>query len=150
MKAISDETTDSPLSDWDESVCPAQDPDRTESVLTLEVLSEHAGMRLDKFLSEQARGFTRSYLQKLIKDHILRKVGKNIVLVPFSSRETDFDGMIVLNQTGEFICRKLEQDISREELIRNLAEEYDENIETVEKDTDVFLAQLAECHMLIP
>ena len=80
----------------------------------------------------------------------MRKVGKNIVLVPFSSRETDFDGMIVLNQTGEFICRKLEQDISREELIRNLAEEYDENIETVEKDTDVFLAQLAECHMLIP
>ena len=87
---------------------------------------------------------------QLIKDHILRKVGKNIVLVPFSSRETDFDGMIVLNQTGEFICRKLEQDISREELIRNLAEEYDENIETVEKDTDVFVAQLAECHMLIP
>ena len=87
---------------------------------------------------------------QLIKDHILRKVGKNIVLVPFSSRETEFDGMIVLNQTGEFICRKLEQDISREELIRNLAEEYDENIETVEKDTDVFLAQLAECHMLIP
>ena len=87
---------------------------------------------------------------QLIKDHILRKVGKNIVLVPFSSRETDFDGMIVLNQTGEFICRKLEQDISREELIQNLAEEYDENIETVEKDTDVFLAQLAECHMLIP
>ena len=87
---------------------------------------------------------------QLIKDHILRKVGKNIVLVPFSSRETDFDGMIVLNQTGEFICRKLEQDISIEELIRNLAEEYDENIETVEKDTDVFLAQLAECHMLIP
>lgn len=87
---------------------------------------------------------------QLIKDHILRKVGKNIVLVPFSDRETDFDGMIVLNQTGEFICRKLEQDISREELIRNLAEEYDENIETVEKDTDVFLAQLAECHMLIP
>ena len=87
---------------------------------------------------------------QLIKEHILRKVGKNIVLVPFSSRETDFDGMIVLNQTGEFICRKLEQDISREELIRNLAEEYDENIETVEKDTDVFLAQLAECHMLIP
>ena len=87
---------------------------------------------------------------QLIKDHILRKVGKNIVLVPFSSRETDFDGMIVLNQTGEFICRKLEQEISREELIRNLAEEYDENIETVEKDTDVFLAQLAECHMLIP
>lgn len=87
---------------------------------------------------------------QLIKDHILRKFGKNIVLVPFSGRETDFDGMIVLNQTGEFICRKLEKDISREELIRNLAEEYDENIETVEKDTDVFLAQLAECHMLIP
>lgn len=71
MKAISDETTDSPLSDWDESVCPAQDPDRTESVLTFEVLSEQAGMRLDKFLSEQARGFTRSYLQKLIKDHMV-------------------------------------------------------------------------------
>lgn len=86
---------------------------------------------------------------QLIKDHILRKVGKNTVLVPFSGKETNFDGMIVLNDTGEFVCRKLQQDTSRDELIRALANEYGESTQAIEKDVDRFLAQLDECHMLV-
>ena len=32
---------------------------------------------------------------RLIEDHILRKVHGNVVLVPFSDSETDFNGMLV-------------------------------------------------------
>ena len=45
---------------------------------------------------------------RLIEDHILRKVHGNVVLVPLSERETDFNGMIALNHTGEFVCRMLQ------------------------------------------
>ena len=34
---------------------------------------------------------------RLIEDHILRNVHGNVVLAPVSDRETDFQGMIVLN-----------------------------------------------------
>ena len=86
---------------------------------------------------------------RLIEDHILRKVHDNVVLVPISDSETDFRGMIVLNHTGEFLCRILQQDIDRDSLIGRLAQEYEMKPEQVEADVDTFLAELDSCHMLI-
>ena len=86
---------------------------------------------------------------RLIKDHILRNVHGNVVLVPLSDDETDFRGMIVLNHTGEFICRMLQQDIDRDSLIAELAQEYKIAPEQVETDVDTFLSELDSCHMLI-
>ena len=86
---------------------------------------------------------------RLIEDHILRKVHGNVVLVPLSDRETDFNGMIALNHTGEFVCRMLQQDTNRERLIEGLALEYEMKPEQVAADVDAFLAELDSCHMLI-
>lgn len=86
---------------------------------------------------------------RLIEDHILRKVNGNVVLVPFSDRETDFKGMIVLNHTGEFVCRMLEKDTDRNSLVESLAQEYEMEPEQVEADVDAFLSELDACHMLI-
>lgn len=85
----------------------------------------------------------------LIKDHILRKVNKETVLVPYSGRETDFDGMIVLNETGELICKLLEKETSEEELVLALANEYEQDKNAVEQDVRTFLNQLSECHLLV-
>ena len=86
---------------------------------------------------------------RLIKEHILRRVHENVVLVPFSDRETDFNGMIELNHTGEFICRMLKQDTDRDSLIASLVKEYMIEPEQVATDVDNFLAELDSCHMLI-
>lgn len=86
---------------------------------------------------------------RLIEDHILRKVHGNVVLVPLSDRETDFNGMIVLNHTGEFVCKMLQQDTDRDRLAAGLAREYEMEPEQVEEDLDAFLSQLDSCHMLI-
>ena len=51
---------------------------------------------------------------RLINDHILKTVHGNAVLVPLSDDETDFRGMVVLNHTGEFVCRMLQQDTDRD------------------------------------
>ena len=86
---------------------------------------------------------------RLIEDHILRKVHGNVVLVPLSDRETDFNGMIALNHTGEFVCRMLQQDTDRDSLIAGLTQEYGMELEQVAADVDVFLSELDSCHMLI-
>lgn len=85
----------------------------------------------------------------LIEEHLLRKVHGNAVLVPLSDSETDFNGMIVLNHTGEFVCKMLKQDTDRDSLIAGLAQEYEMEPEQVEADVDAFLAELDSCHMLI-
>lgn len=86
---------------------------------------------------------------RLIEDHILRNVNGSVVLIPLSDRETDFSGMIVLNHTGEFVCRMLEQDMDRDSLIVGLAQEYGMKPEQVGADVDVFLTELDSAHMLI-
>lgn len=86
---------------------------------------------------------------RLIEDHILRKVHGNVVLVPLSDRETDFNGMIALNHTGEFVCRMLEKDTDRDSLIVSLAKEYGAEPQKIEADVDAFLSELDSCHMLI-
>lgn len=86
---------------------------------------------------------------RLIEDHILRKVHGNVVLVPLSDRETDFNGMIALNHTGEYVCRMLEQDTDRDSLIVSLAQEYGAEPQKIEADVDAFLSELDSCYMLI-
>ena len=86
---------------------------------------------------------------RLIEDHILRRVHGNVGLVPLSDNETDFKGMIVLNHSGEFVCRMLQQDTNRERLIEGLAQEYEMKPEQVAADLDAFLSELDACHILI-
>ena len=86
---------------------------------------------------------------RLIEDHILRRVHGNVVLVPLSDNETDFKGMIVLNHSGEFVCRMLQQDTNRERLIEGIAQEYEMKPEQVAADLDAFLSDLDACHILI-
>ena len=86
---------------------------------------------------------------RLIEDHILRRVHGNVVLVPLSDNETDFKGMIVLNHSGEFVCRMLQEDTNRERLIEGLALEYEMKPEQVAADLDAFLSELDACHILI-
>ena len=86
---------------------------------------------------------------RLIKNHILRNVNGDVVLVPLSNDETDFNGMIVLNHTGEFVCRMIEEDTDIDSVITALADEYDLEPEKVENDVRAFLSELDACHVLI-
>lgn len=86
---------------------------------------------------------------RLIRDHILRKVHSDVVLVPLSTEETDFRGMLVLNATGEFLCKMLQQEIDRESLIQGLAREYQLVPEQVAGDVDAFLSELDASHLLV-
>lgn len=86
---------------------------------------------------------------RLINDYILKNVHGNMVLVPTSNRETDFNGMIVLNHTAEFVCRMLRQETDRDSLIAGLAKEYEIEPERVAADMDAFLSDLDSCHLLV-
>lgn len=86
---------------------------------------------------------------RLINGHIMRNVHGDVVLVPLSDEETDFRGMIVLNHTGAFLCRMLQQETDRDSLIAGLAQAYDIAPEQVETDVDAFLSELDSCHMLV-
>lgn len=85
---------------------------------------------------------------RLIDDHILRRVNGNTVLVPPPERDIGFNGMIVLNHTGEFVCKMLLNDTDRESLTAALVQEYEVEPDRARADLDVFLSELRSCNML--
>lgn len=85
---------------------------------------------------------------RLIEGHILRQVHRNTVLVPPPEKDIGFNGMIVLNHTGEFVCKMLREDTDKESLAEALAREYGVEPDAVRADLDAFLSDLRSCNML--
>lgn len=85
---------------------------------------------------------------RLIKDHILRRVHGNTVLVPPPERDIGFNGMIALNHTGEFVCKMLREDTDKESLAAALVQEYEVEPNRAMTDLHVFLSELRSCNML--
>lgn len=78
-----------------------------------------------------------------IKDgFMLRKVGGQNVVVAIGKASLDFNGIIRLNDTGKFLWEQLKSDITEEQLISAMLDEYDIDRETAEKDIAEFIVRL--------
>lgn len=85
---------------------------------------------------------------KARQEFITRKIAGETVLVPTGTAAADFNGIITLNDTALFIWESLAEDLTPEELLSRLLEEFDTEEETARKDMEEFLEQLRNHHML--
>lgn len=78
-----------------------------------------------------------------IKDtFVLSEIGGSFIVIPTGSDTVDLNGMITLNETGNFMWNKLKDDITKDELIDEFLKEYDVDRETVSQDIDEFIDKL--------
>jgi len=78
-----------------------------------------------------------------IKDgFILRNVAGNNVVVPIGQATIDFNGMISLNDTGAFIFEQMLNEITRDELVQAVINEYVIDGELAQKDVDAFIEKI--------
>lgn len=85
---------------------------------------------------------------KVKEDFLLREVAGCYVVVPVGAATVDFNGMLNLNETGAFLWEKLQNDITREELISALLEVYDITEDIAAKDIDAYIAKLEEAGLI--
>ena len=85
---------------------------------------------------------------KLKTGFILRNICDSYVVVAVGSRATEHRGMIKLNETGAFLWKKLEQDRTREDLVRAMVAEYEVDEATAGEGIDGFLKLLQESDLL--
>ena len=80
-----------------------------------------------------------------IKDgFILRKVpGMNLVM-PTGKNVKDFQGSLMLNDTGAFIFERLQKGNTAEEIVQAMTAEYDVTPETASADVQNTVASLIE------
>ena len=84
---------------------------------------------------------------KLKSGFVLREMAVEITVLPAGDHE-NYDKVVTLNETGAFLWRKLDQEITEEQLLASLLEEYDVDAETAKKHLGLYLAVLKENDLL--
>ena len=79
---------------------------------------------------------------------ILRRVAGQDVVIPMGNNIADFNGIITLNETAAFLWKNLQQDITKEELLNCLLQEYEIDREKAAEDLNELLSVLEERKIL--
>lgn len=85
---------------------------------------------------------------KIKKGFVLRNVVGEYMVMPTGENIDSFGGTAVLNEVSAFVFKKLENAVSREDLLIALLNEYDVERETAEKDVDNLLEQFDRLGLL--
>lgn len=86
---------------------------------------------------------------KLKYDFSVREIVGEYVMVPLGKGALEFSGMISTSETGALLVEALKQDVSREDLLQKILDEYDVDLQTANGDLDEFLNQLRKLNILI-
>ena len=86
---------------------------------------------------------------KIKSGFVLRDVAGKTFVVATGELSKTFKGMITLNETGKYIWKLLENEITKEEIVENMLSVY-EGVDrvTIEADVDKFVAKLAGDNIL--
>ena len=85
-----------------------------------------------------------------IKDgYMLSNVAGKYIVVPLGSEALDFNGIITTNETGAFLWKCLENDISEKDLLTALLKEYDIDEKMAAEDLSDLINKLKEAELLV-
>ena len=71
---------------------------------------------------------------KLKQEFVLRNVAGDNILIPISSKDDSFKGIITLNETGAFIWNHIENEDEESDIIKALMDEYEVTEEKAASD----------------
>ena len=74
----------------------------------------------------------------------MREVAGKYVVVPVGAQTNEFKGMIQMNQTGAFLWKALERDLTEEALTEMMLDQYEMTEEQAKNDVHTFVTRLLE------
>ena len=87
---------------------------------------------------------------KLKYDFVINQVAGETVAVSVGDNDGRFNGYIKLNETGAFIFKALKNDVTREEIINGLMQEYpDASQSDAAESVDNLITKLSEAELLV-
>lgn len=85
---------------------------------------------------------------KIAQGFKLMNIVDSNVVVPIGERNLCFKGMVTLNDSGAFLWKQLEKDITKDELLEVMLQEYEIDRATAESDIDKFIYILKTSEIL--
>ena len=73
---------------------------------------------------------------------VLRNVVDEFILMPTGDNIGQFNGTVLLNEVSAFVWEKLQSQISRDELLQAVLDEYEVDKDTASKDLDALIETL--------
>jgi hypothetical protein len=85
---------------------------------------------------------------KVKSDYVLREVANQYIVVPTGASSVDFNGIITLNKSGSELFKLLENEITQEDLINHLLENYHVSEGKAFMDVEAFIQKLERNNIL--
>ena len=85
---------------------------------------------------------------KIEKEFVLREIAGDYVIIPTGKTVLEFNGLATINEVGVFLWKLLQDEITEEELVNKLLEEYDVDEETARADVAEFIDVLVDNKVL--
>ena len=96
---------------------------------------------------EMGPGYDLHHL-KIDKEFVLREIAGDYVIIPTGRTILEFNGLITVNEVGVSIWKMLQEDVTLEELVQGILEEYDVEESIARQDVGEFIDKLIENEML--
>lgn len=85
-----------------------------------------------------------------IKDgFMLRQIADQWVVVPLGERVVEMNGIMTLSESGAFIWKLMENDITLEDIIQAMLAEYSIDEETLRADVIEFISMIKEKGLIL-
>ena len=85
---------------------------------------------------------------KVNSDFILREIAGEHIIIPTGKTVLDFNGLITVNDVGVFLWKKLQNEISMDELVNAVLKEYDVPEKVASEDVKDFVDRLIKANIL--
>ena len=79
---------------------------------------------------------------KIKSGFITKKVAGDIIVIPAEQALVDFKAIITLNETGAYLWELMQEDVSKEQLVEKILEEYNAEKDVVSADVEEFISVL--------
>ena len=79
---------------------------------------------------------------KVEKDFVLREIAGDYVIIPTGKTVLAFNGLITVNEVGADLWKMLQSDVSFEDLVQGILEDYEVDEKTAREDIQEFLDTL--------
>lgn len=85
---------------------------------------------------------------KLKYNFAIREIAGDYVLVPLGEAALAFSGMITTNEVGAFLWETLKEDVTKEQLVARVLEEFEVDQETAFHDIEEWIEQMEKMGLL--
>ena len=81
---------------------------------------------------------------RIEKDFILREIAGDYIIIPTGRTVLDFNGLITVNEVGVTLWKMLQEEVTFEDLLQGIMEEYDVEEDVAKEDIQEFLDKLIQ------